>query len=61
MVRWITDPPAVDPLTAMPDFGVTPAQAADMAAYLYQLAPPPNSRAGKDERDQGQEVDDRRR
>lgn len=58
MVRWITDPPAVDPLTAMPDLGVTPAQAGDMAAYLYQLSPPPNSRAGKDEQDQGQEVED---
>jgi len=58
MVRWITDPPAVDPLTAMPDLGVTPAQAADMAAYLYQLSTPPNSRAGKDEQDQGQEVED---
>jgi mono/diheme cytochrome c family protein len=41
MVRWITDPGHVDPLTAMPDLGVTPAQAADMAAYLYDLSPPP--------------------
>lgn len=44
MVRWITRPTEVDPLTAMPDLGVTPAQAADMAAYLYHLSPAPTVR-----------------
>jgi cytochrome c1 len=37
MVQWITDPQAVDPLTAMPNLGVTEPQARDMAAYLAQL------------------------
>ncbi len=37
MVRWIMEPQAVDPLTAMPDLGVTEPQARDMAAYLAQL------------------------
>lgn len=41
MVLWITGPTDIDPLTAMPDLGVTPEQAADMAAYLYELSPPP--------------------
>jgi len=37
MVRWLRDPPAVDPLTAMPDMGVTEQDARDIAAYLYTL------------------------
>lgn len=37
MVRWIEDPKAVDPLTAMPALGVSPADARDIAAYLYTL------------------------
>jgi cytochrome c2 len=37
LVRWILNPPAVDPLTAMPNLNVTPQDAADMAAYLYTL------------------------
>jgi cytochrome c len=37
MIRWLQDPPAVDPRTAMPDMGVTEAQARDMAAYMYTL------------------------
>lgn len=37
MIQWLQDPPAVDPRTAMPDMGVTEAQARDMAAYLYTL------------------------
>ena len=37
MVRWIRDPPAVDPMTAMPNVGVTPADARDIASYLYTL------------------------
>ena len=37
MVRWIEDPKAVDSLTAMPNVGVAPADARDIAAYLYTL------------------------
>lgn len=37
MVRWIENPKAVDSLTAMPNVGVTPADARDIAAYLYTL------------------------
>jgi cytochrome c2 len=37
MVRWIEDPKAVDSLTAMPNTGVTPADARHIAAYLYTL------------------------
>ena len=37
LVRWITDPKGVDPLTAMPDLDVTRQDAADMAAYLTDL------------------------
>ena len=35
MVRWIVAPRAVSPGTAMPDLGVSPAEARAMAAYLY--------------------------
>jgi cytochrome c1 len=37
MVRWLRDPPAIDPRTAMPNLGITEAEAKDMAAYLYTL------------------------
>jgi cytochrome c2 len=37
MIRWLTDPPRVDSLTAMPNLGVTAASARDIAAYLYTL------------------------
>ncbi|HEX2188903.1 MAG TPA: c-type cytochrome [Longimicrobiaceae bacterium] len=37
MVRWIMDPPAVDPKTAMPDMDVAEDDARDIAAYLYTL------------------------
>jgi cytochrome c2 len=37
LIRWIQDPPAVAPRTAMPDVGVTDADARDIAAYLYTL------------------------
>jgi mono/diheme cytochrome c family protein len=37
MVRWIEDPVAVDPLTAMPDLDVRTQDAVDIAAYLYSL------------------------
>ena len=37
LARFIADPQAVDPLSAMPDLGVTPDEAAAIAAYLYGL------------------------
>jgi mono/diheme cytochrome c family protein len=37
MVRWLRHPTAVDPLSAMPDLGVTEKDAHDIAAYLYTL------------------------
>jgi mono/diheme cytochrome c family protein len=37
LVLWIRDPKSVDPLTAMPDMGVTRQDAEDMAAYLSGL------------------------
>jgi cytochrome c len=37
MVRWIRDPQAVEPNTAMPTLGVTEQTARDMVAYLYTL------------------------
>lgn len=35
LVRWLMDPPAVDPLTAMPDMDISEVDARDIAAYLY--------------------------
>lgn len=37
MVRWIRDPQAVSPGSAMPTLGVTEADARDMAAYLATM------------------------
>ena len=37
MVSFIRAPSAVDPLTAMPDLGVTERHVRDMVAYLYSL------------------------
>lgn len=37
LARWIENPKAVEPKTAMPDLGITPDQANDIAAYLYTL------------------------
>lgn len=37
MIRWIRNPREVDPLTAMPDLGVTEEDARDIAGYLYTL------------------------
>jgi cytochrome c len=37
MIRWIQNPPGIDPLTAMPNLHVTPADAQDIAGYLYTL------------------------
>lgn len=35
LMSWLRNPPRVDPRTAMPNLGVSQAEAADMAAYLY--------------------------
>lgn len=37
MMRWIENPKAVDEKTVMPNLGVTHADAADIAGYLYTL------------------------
>src|SRR5690606_36993247 len=37
LVRWLLDPPAIDPLTAMPAMGLSVGDTKDIAAYL--LAP----------------------
>ena len=37
LARWIRDAPSLAPQTAMPNVGVTEADARDIAAYLYQL------------------------
>lgn len=37
LVRWIENPPAIEPGTAMPNLGVSDRKAHDMAAYLYTL------------------------
>ncbi len=37
LVRWLVDPPALAPGTAMPAIGVGEREARDMAAYLYGL------------------------
>ena len=37
LIRWIQDPPAVDPMTAMPKLRVKESDARDIASYLYTL------------------------
>jgi cytochrome c2 len=37
LIAWIEHPPALSPRTAMPDLNVSPADARDIAAYLYTL------------------------
>lgn len=37
MVRWLQDPPAIDPRSAMPNMGISEAEARDIAAWLYTL------------------------
>ena len=37
LVRWLMNPPAIEPETAMPDLGLSEKQARDIAAYLYTL------------------------
>jgi cytochrome c len=38
LIRWIMDPQAMIPGTAMPDMGVSEQAARDMSAYLYTLS-----------------------
>jgi cytochrome c len=35
MIRWIEDAPSISPHTAMPNLGLSSAQARDVVAYLY--------------------------
>jgi len=37
MIRWIQNPQAIEPGTAMPSLGVSEPMARDIAAYLYTL------------------------
>jgi mono/diheme cytochrome c family protein len=37
LTAWLRDPPAIDPATAMPNLGLSEAEALDVAAYLYTL------------------------
>ena len=37
LVRWLMDPPALAPETAMPRLGLDESQARHIAAYLYSL------------------------
>ena len=37
LVRWLREPQSVDPHTAMPDTGLTDADARDIAAYLVRI------------------------
>jgi cytochrome c1 len=37
LARWLKDPPAVDPKTAMPNVGATDDEVRDISAYLYTL------------------------
>jgi cytochrome c len=37
MIRWLKNPPEVDPKTAMPNVGATDADVRDIACYLYTL------------------------
>lgn len=37
MVEWLLSPPSYSPRTAMPVVGLSPAEARDIAAYLYTL------------------------
>ena len=35
LIKWLQNPQAMDPLGAMPNLGVTPNDARDIAAYVY--------------------------
>lgn len=41
LVPWIVDAPSMEPGTTMPNVGVTPEDAADIARYLYRLGEAP--------------------
>jgi len=36
LIQWIQNPQDIEPGTAMPDLGITEAEAQDIAAYLYR-------------------------
>jgi cytochrome c len=38
LVRWLRDPPSIEPGTAMPNLGLSEQDARDIAAYLYTLS-----------------------
>jgi cytochrome c len=37
MVRWLKDPPGVDPMTAMPNLHLSERDARDLASFIYTL------------------------
>ena len=37
LIAWLVEPHAIEPGTAMPDVGMTEAEARDIAAYLFTL------------------------
>jgi cytochrome c2 len=37
LMHWIRQPKLVNPKTAMPELGVSPSDAADIAAYIYSI------------------------
>ena len=37
LIKWLQNPPAFDPNTAMPNMGITEPDSRDIAAYLYTL------------------------
>ena len=37
LVKWLQNPQGLDPGNAMPNLGITPADARDIAAFLYTL------------------------
>jgi cytochrome c len=37
LIAWLLDPQAVEPATAMPNAGIRPDEARDMAAYLFTI------------------------
>ena len=37
LAKWLQNPPAFDPQSAMPDLGITPSDARDITAYLETL------------------------
>jgi len=36
MMKWVMDPPSINPKTTMPNVGVTREDAENIAAYLYR-------------------------